>query len=521
MPTPRTPATRSRRGTLLKPGDQIQSLAGRPEYGGRGREWHPKFLEYAQKLVHHPSYRGIPGGIVEDNKIRWNAPSHRPPGTRWSNLHDERLKWWREKARELSMPQEGDWISKVAKAIHPSNKKPCQTCGTEMSLLYEYPTQRTIDRVSQIEGLTVPFEYRDFQSILEIVPHVLEQAGEAGLRQLAEILRVTASVPRTVEDFCRYLEREYIPSEPRGILSPGAMSNAPDRLDGFHSYNLCCRSTEDTGRRRENLETYQDDRRAFELWSEGDWAAANYVKNLRVRGVCARCKQVDDLEADHIGPLSLGFQHRPRFHGLCGRCNSAKNNRMSSDDVSTLLADESKGATVISWHARAIWDLYKDKVVSDSDALALSKLMRVNQHHYMKVLWEIYEHGNVDFLRALQHPEYADNAYDIEGFTGTDFTFKRLVSVRRAATYSQSKRERSERIAFEALRFYNTKPKRNVRLIRTPDVDQAHRKVFDALEEKDYPAARRALEGYMEAVAAALTKKAVPRAHWGAQGALS
>lgn len=51
-------------------------------------------------------------------------------------------------------------------------------------------------------------------------------------------------------------------------LGPGAMSNFPDRFDGFHTYNRCCRSKEDSGRSAENLKTYTKDRRAYEMWSE-------------------------------------------------------------------------------------------------------------------------------------------------------------------------------------------------------------------------------------------------------------
>src|SRR3989344_1701512 len=50
----------------------------------------------------------------------------------------------------------------------------------------------------------------------------------------------------------------------RNSLSAGAMSNAPDRLDGYHTYNLCCRSKQDTGRHKSNLARYGEDRRAYE-----------------------------------------------------------------------------------------------------------------------------------------------------------------------------------------------------------------------------------------------------------------
>jgi len=56
------------------------SLTRRYKYGGRGRDWHPEFVKYMYEIVKHPNYKGIPWGIDKKGKIRWNAPSHRPPG---------------------------------------------------------------------------------------------------------------------------------------------------------------------------------------------------------------------------------------------------------------------------------------------------------------------------------------------------------------------------------------------------------------------------------------------------------
>ena len=53
---------------------------------------------------------------------------------------------------------------------------------------------------------------------------------------------------------------KYISEEKKSMLSPGVMSNAPDRLDGYHSYNACCRPC-DSGRSKKNLSTYGQDRR--------------------------------------------------------------------------------------------------------------------------------------------------------------------------------------------------------------------------------------------------------------------
>ena len=490
-------------------------MKAKHSYGNRGREWNPRFIEYADKIVNHPNYQGIPGGIVEDGKIRWNAPSHRPPGNKWSNLHDERFEWWKKKAEEIDVPIEGQWISKVAKAIHPWRKKPCQTCGRVFSLRYEYPTKRILQKINNIEGLTVPFEYGDFQSILEVIQQVYDQVGDTALTELAKILSFPSNVSSNFDDLTVFVENELIPSEPRGVLSPGAMSNAPDRLDGFHTYNLCCRSNQDTGRNPENLRTYNDDRRAFEYWCEGDWAAANYVMNRKVYGKCDRCSWEDNLTADHIGPISLGFQHRPTFLPLCRSCNSAKNNRMSYSDVTLLLADEHRGENVVSWHAKAIWNLYKNRVKTDEEALYLSKLMRVNQHHYMGVLWKLFQRGYVDFLKHLLPLDYADNTYEIDGFiSGTDFSFERLVVKSRSSTYSASKKKRFERIAFDALEEYNQKHNRNVQMLHLPQIDQVFSRILSMLEQGSFSQARVACEDYMEAVAHALVSEGVPRAYW-------
>ena len=86
----------------------------------------------------------------------------------------------------------------------------------------------------------------------------------------------------------------------KALLGPGAMSNAPDRFDGFHSYNRCCRKKEDRGRWDSNMDTYNQDRRAYERWSDGNIHAANkFMRNEIFNGT----------SADHIGPISLGFVH--------------------------------------------------------------------------------------------------------------------------------------------------------------------------------------------------------------------
>ncbi len=483
-------------------------------YGGRGRPFHAKFLEYMKMIVEHPNYKSMPWAIDKERKIRWNAPSHRPPGGKWSNLHDERLAWWKAKATELGIPLSEGWISGVAKQIHPFKQKPCQTCGRELSLYYVYPTRQTITKINAIPGLKERFDFKDFKSIQDIVPQVEKQTGTSGLVRLCQVLGIPTDYASSGESVTNYLNETLIPSEPRGVLSPGAMSNAPDRLDGFHTYNICCRGTQDTGRNVDNLRTYATDRRVFQYWCEGDWAAADYVMKQRAHGRCAFCGKETDLTADHVGPISLGFCHRPRFRALCRTDNSGRNNRMRYSDVKMLINDELAGDKVVSWQARAIWDAQKNRVANDDDALNLSKKMRVNQHHYLSLLAKVKQRGHRRFLETFLHPEYALNRYRIVGFDKSNFSFDDLLVSKRAETYSQSKMKRVVRIAMDSLDEYSGKDNRNTPLFKDEELDAVESELMDSLDKGvDFNVCKGLLEEYMSIVARRLSTRGVPRAY--------
>lgn len=118
-------------------------------------------------------------------------------------------------------------------------------------------------------------------------------------------------------------------------LSPGYMGDCPHRLDGIHDYCLRCRKKNDPGRSDENMRTYNHDRRAFMWWAEGDWKIADALYNSAGPGTCVNCgKTVKKISPDHVGPLACGFQQNSFFEPLCGRCNSAKNRRFTSNKMS-------------------------------------------------------------------------------------------------------------------------------------------------------------------------------------------
>lgn len=382
------------------------------------RDWHPAFKKYMKFIINHPNYKGMPFLFKDNGDIRWITSGK-------SEIGRARYDWWDKKRKELKIPKDTAWISKVARAIHPTGEKPCQICGKVMKLDYVYPNNR-------------------------------------------------------------------------GGLSPGAMSNAPDRLDGFHSYNICCRSKQDKGRHKENLSRYGEDRRAYENWAEGDWKAASWLmKEFNKHKV----------SADHVGPISLGFRHRPKFRPLSGAKNSARGNRMTFGDVKMLLADEKRKEEVISSHSKYLWDDLKNKVKNDSDALKLSKLMRQNMHNILSIFAFISEKGYRDFLiKNFLYPEHANYSISFTDFNPKDGSFKSMVKKVGDKKQYENNIKRYIRISLDSLKKYTEKENRHNKNWRTKEVDVKLNEVIKNLEQKEEKEALKNLKVLFKLVSTNLAK---------------
>lgn len=382
------------------------------------RDWHPKFKKYMKFIVSHPNYKGIPFLYKENGEIRWIVARSSEKGlARW--------KWWDNKRKELGIKKDGAWISKTARAIHPTGEKPCQICGKVMKLDYVYPNKK-------------------------------------------------------------------------GSLSPGAMSDAPDRLDGFHSYNLCCRSKHDTGRHKSNLARYGEDRRAYENWAEGDWKAASWLmKEFQKHGI----------SPDHLGPISLGFRHAPKFRPLSRAANSARNNRMTLNDVKLLIKEEKK-ENAISAHSKYVWDLLKKRVGNDNDALKLSKLMRENMHCVLSIFSYLADRGYKDFLiKYFLHPEYADYSIKFEGFDPKTGFYKKMVKTEGTKKQYRNNAKRYIRISFESLKQYSLKKNRNLKKWLTDEIEDNLKEVVQYLENGNEKRALSQLFNVFKIVAENLAEK--------------
>jgi Alw26I/Eco31I/Esp3I family type II restriction endonuclease len=440
------------------------------EYGSRGNTWDPNFVRYMVEIATHEVYEHMPDAIKEDGKIQWEAPSNRSGGL-YQFTHQKRLEWWRKKAISIGInPEEDQWISRTAKSIHPTSSKICKRCGKEMRISYCYPNGNLKKRLNEIEhelGMrTTNIE------ISTIVRDLYIDYGNDIFSRLSLVFKGapnldTVLASTNLEDWIFWLENEVIPSEWR-FLSPGAMSNAPDRFDGFHSFNLCCRKKADKGRSDKNLRTYSTDRRVFEYWNGGDWIAADRLMGRFPDDFSMYECRMDEctnnkLTPDHIGPLSLGFAHRPSFGLMCNSHNSGKNNRLTLFDVITLRKHENSGDRITSWQNHSLWSKLNPKVDDEETASRLSKIMRDNQRIAMSILVQIADNGGHSFLSTLLDLPYARYNVDFvnlkadRGIT----VFDQIVKSRRESKQVEKQMLRRLRISFVALKDYAKKDNRH------------------------------------------------------------
>ena len=299
------------------------------------------------------------------------------------------------------------------------------------------------------------------------------------------ISKVARKIHPTGEKPCqncgKYMKLDYVYPNKLGTKSPGAMSNAPDRFDGYHTYNLCCRSKEDTGRHKENLQRYGEDRRVYEYWTDGDWKAASWLMQVFRK---------NKVSPDHVGPISLGFCHRPKFNSMTLSDNTAKNNRMTLKDVQSLIADELAGEQVVSWHSKFVWNLLKSKVRTTEDAWLLSKLMRRNMHYVLRILYIIHNAGFDKFLEGFLNFDYANYSVTFEGFDPKTGTYSKIVKIKGTKKQYANNAARYIRKSLASLEKYNEKENRKLSDWNNEEIDIKIEKMLDLLSSNKSSEAR-------------------------------
>lgn len=113
-----------------------------------------------------------------------------------------------------------------------------------MSIFYHYPSKNTVKSIQKEFDLSVTENDHIFDIWTQLTESGFTDAkvGTFLLNKCGLSYHSSMSVKETidmVENACRV--------DGKAVLGPGAMSNFPDRYDGFHTYNRCCRKKEDKG----------------------------------------------------------------------------------------------------------------------------------------------------------------------------------------------------------------------------------------------------------------------------------
>jgi hypothetical protein len=168
----------------------------------------------------------MPMPSLQSKNIPWVAPAT-------SSLGKAREEWWNKKKVELqnkNLLLADPKISDIARFIHPTKYKPCQTCGRSLSIEYVYLNVNGLKKIVKIFPNIIIDEFSEIKVVIKLIN---KKYGESGLKCFVKNFNLDLATPTELE-----IEKVFR-KEKISLLSPGVMSNAPDRLDGFHSYNKC------------------------------------------------------------------------------------------------------------------------------------------------------------------------------------------------------------------------------------------------------------------------------------------
>ena len=435
---------------------------------GRGKfKAHENYVAYMKYIVDHPSYSGMPNAVAASGKINWQVSSGKTTGFYEDYL--ARKDWWLKKADEIGAEgtgEEGGRLTLTARLIHPTGYRNCRLCGKSTNVGYFYVNSNLYKQLSN------SFPSEDFE-IHQSISSVVENLFASKYKESVVVFLQT-NFPERIDYFNKYgfsktaFEKSNFLRSNR--LSPGFMGNPPDRLDGFHDYDVFCRKKSDPGRHDENMRSYNHDRRSFEWWNEGDWALADALYNKAGSGYCSHqnCnKQLTRISPDHVGPLSCGFKQNGIFLPTCPEHNSAKNRRFTQSDVKYLIEKENQtGEICASWQVKAHWNKYKLQIDNDKDAFLLSNSLRSLQDMYLRVLWEALQAGRITFLVRFIKPQLAYVNYEFRDLDASNLVYSTYHTTESKTNLRRSFATRIPRIALNSLKEYSSKSARSRKLLR-------------------------------------------------------
>lgn len=437
-----------------------------------------KYKNYQEMIVKSENYQGIPYKRKANGEIVWLA-------TKTSKIGAARIEWLKNIAIKLGInTKKNGWCAKTLFIIHPTKSKPCQICGRELSIDYRYLSQNLIKSVNKIFSidyeLTIITDIEDLINILEENGYNYESIEEFMIKRFSLDSKEIESI--RVDGLANILIKKCREGNCK-LLGPGAMSNFPDRLCGYHSYNRCCRGLEDKGRSKENMKQYNKDRRAYEYWSDGNICSANaFMKSEYFNGV----------SADHIGPISLGFKHESIFmEPATIAYNSAKRDRISFNDIKKLISLENKYNEIsMSWFGEKLWKYIKDNYKNLTED-KIRDALKLNIHNYIEILYSIKKHsknGENFLARYLIKPKEAYFNYSYKHNSNGEIIEQHV----KAHTDLYDKEiKRLYRVSFTALKDYHKKSASNRKLkLRLDDQDsKILNNIVELIDDENYSVA--------------------------------
>lgn len=417
--------------------------------------WHENFIEYMDFIVHDPNYDGLTYTINAEGRPSWFS-------TKKTKRGQQHIQWCLQKADELHLeysPTDTSGLyARVMRYIHPTKNKVCQICGETMCVEYRYPTKNTLKALSK--AFKIDFTQTDH---IDEIWDTLISNGHSQEELILFFLKRSKALKEyigkitTKEDLVNLLASQSM-SKTSQVLSPGAMSDFPDRYDGFHTYNLCCRAYFDKGRFKENMRSYIQDRRAYEYWSDGNIHAANRFMGSQF---------FSGTTADHVGPISLGFVHDPRYlQPMEGGDNSSKRNHLRLEDIESIITIyEKTGVYPMSWFSALIWEHIKENYIEHQELIdttyrnALLENMVCFMYVLNYVMTHCAENGKTILSKCFLEKHFEEFSYDY--YFKSDGTI--LETIPRHLTERAAKElARYKEIAFDAVRDFNDKDNRRI-----------------------------------------------------------
>jgi len=175
----------------------------------------------------------------------------------------------------------------------------------------------------------------------------------------------------------------------------------------------------------------------------------------------------DGTSADHIGPISLGFIHDPRYlQPMLGGDNSAKRDRLQLVDIEKIISTEARtGVYPMSWYSSIIWEHIKSHYKANTNKIAgvYRDALKQNMANFMYILWFIMDscpdNGEEFLTKAFLEPKYECFNYS---YTFNDKGEITSTAPRHFTDRNQYETDRYRRIAVESVYDYNEKDNRHM-----------------------------------------------------------